>query len=428
MARKLSPQELSRRKLLQRTAQAAIGITAPAIFPRGFLGAASPNERLVTGHVGLGGMGRGHLRSFTENAGALCDVDDNHLKRSAGMVGRYVPLYRDFRELLDQRDLDAVVIATPDHWHAVMMIYACEAGKDVYVQKPLCSTIEEGIKMRQAAQRCNRVVQVGSQGRSTAAAYQACRYVRNGQIGPVKEVICWHTPNPVGGFKPDQSPPPHLDWDLWLGPARYVPYNPDRVHFNFRWLIEFGGGQLRDRGAHVMSVALFVNSADEQPLHSVEATGTPPKEGLWDCPVEMEVKYEFKNPDWTMYWRQPGEPKLGRSFGATYVGEKDSLIVTGGDGGCGTEDKAMNYEPPSDGYHPYKSPGHEQDWGNCVKSRQRPIMHIGAGEAVARLCVLGNMSYRLGRKLYWDDENQRVKNDPEANRMLARPNRAPWRI
>ena len=200
------------------------------------------------------------------------------------------------------------------------------------------------------------------------------------------------------------------------------------MHFNFRWLIEFGGGQIRDRGAHVMSVALFVNGADEQPLHSVEATGTPPKEGLWDCPVDMEVKYEFKNPDWTMYWRQPGEPKLGHAFGATYVGEKDSLIVTGGDGGCGTEDRAMNYVPPSDGCQPYKSPGHEQDWVDCVKSRKRPIMHIDAGEAVARLCLLGNLSYILGRKLYWDAETGSVKNDPEANRMLSRPHRSPWRI
>ena len=335
---------------------------------------------------------------------------------------------KTFRALLDQRDLDAVIIATPDHWHGVMTVLACEAGKDVYVQKPLSLTVEEGQKMKAAAARSGRVVQVGSQGRSTRAAYHACRYVRNGQIGAIKEVRCWHYPNPVGGVQPDRDPPPHLDWDMWLGPVRYVPYNPDRVHFNFRWFLEFGGGQIRDRGAHVMSVALWLAGADRQPLHSVEATGTAPPHGIWDCPVQMKVKYEFKNPDWTMYWEQPGQPKLGAGYGATYHGEKGDLIVTGGDGGCGTEEKAMRYEPPSDGYHPYKSPGHEQNWVDCVKSRERPIMDIDAGYAVANLCILGNISYRLGRKLTWDAKREQVAGDPEANRMLANPNRSPWRI
>lgn len=420
---------VSRRQFLGRSAGVGLGLAAPAIFPGGFLGAASPNERVTTGHIGVGGMGTGQLRnSFLETCGAICDVDENHLNRAARMVGRYVPLYKDFRELLDQRDLDGVVIATPDHWHGVMTVYACEAGKDVYCQKPLSNTIEEGQKMKEAARRSGRVVQVGSQGRSTPAAYKACGYVRNGQIGRVKEVRCWHYANPVGGFKPDSDPPSELDWDMWLGPVRYIPYNVDRAHFNFRWFLEFGGGQIRDRGAHVMSVALWLTGADAQPLHSVEAKGTAPKEGMWDCPVDMEVRYEFKDPDWTMWWLQPGEPRRGAGYGATYYGEKDTLIVTGGDGGCGTERKAMDYTPPSDGYQPYKSPGHEIDWLNCIKTREDPIMHIDAGAAVANLCILGNISYILGRRLLWDGENERVIGDPEANRMLARPNRAPWRI
>ncbi len=419
----------TRRRFLKRAAQIGAAASAPAIFPHGMLGAASPNERIVTGHIGVGGMGTGQLRgSFLQNAGAICDVDENHLRRAARLVGRYVPLYRDFRELLDQRDIDGVVVATPDHWHAVQTVYACEAGKDVYCQKPLSLTVEEGLKMKAAADRCGRIIQVGSQGRSTRAAYKACGYVRNGQIGRVKEVRCWHYANPVGGFKPDEPPPPHLDWDLWLGPVRYVPYNVDRCHFNFRWFLEFGGGQIRDRGAHVMSVALWLLGADTQPLHSVEATGTAPKEGIWDCPVDMEVKYEFKDPDWTMYWLQPGEPQRGAGYGATYLGEKGNLIVTGGDGGCGTEEKAMQYTPPSDGVQPYKSPGHERDWLNCMKTREKPIMHIDAGLAVANLCILGNISYILGRELRWDAETNRVIGDAEANRMLARPNRTPWRI
>ena len=424
------PKQLTtRRGFLKRAAAAsAAAISAPAIFTNGFIEAASPNERIITGHIGVGGMGTGHLGFFKDYCGAICDVDENHLQRASRRIGRYVPLYKDFRQLLDQKDLDGVIIATPDHWHGVMTVYACEAGKDVYVQKPLSLTIEEGRKMVDAARRCGRVVQVGSQGRSTRAAFKACEYIRNGNIGDVKEVTCWHYPNPVGGHKPDSEPPAHLDWDMWLGPVRYVPYNEDRCHFNFRWFLEFGGGQIRDRGAHVMSVVMWCLGADKQQPVSVEAKGTSPKEGLWDTPVEMDVRYEFKNPDWTLHWTQPGVKHLDYGFGAVYWGERDSLVVTGGDGGCGTEPKALEYEAPADGYQPYRSPGHEQDWVDCMRTREDPIMNIDAGHAVATLCVLGNISYILGRKLHWDGKAERCVGDEEANRMLARPNRSPWRI
>ena len=406
----------------------ASALAAPAIFSRGFLGAASPNERVVTGHIGVGGMGTGHLRNFVNECGAICEVDEGRLQKAARTVGRYVPLYNDFRALLDQRDIDAVILATPDHWHGIMTVYACEAGKDVYVQKPASLTIEEGRKMVQAARRCGRVVQVGSQGRSTPAAFKACQYIRNGQIGRVKEVVCWHYPNPVGGFQPDSAPPSGLDWNLWLGPVRYIPYNVDRCHFSFRWFLEFGGGQIRDRGAHVMSVVMWCLDSDQAGPVSIAATGTSPSEGLWDCPTDMEVKYEFEDPHWTLYWRQPGQPLLGAGFGAEYRGEKDTLIVTGGDGGCGTEPKAMEYEAPASGVHPYKSPGHEQDFINCVRTREKPIMHIEAGHRVATLCILGNIAYRLARKIRWDPVAERVIDDEEASRMLSRPNRSPWVI
>ena len=177
-----------------------------------------------------------------------------------------------------------------------------------------------------------------------------------------------------------------------------------------------------------MSVAMWCMNADATGPVSVKATGTSPREGIWDCPVDMEVEYVFRNPDWTLWWRQPGKPELGAGYGAKYFGEKGTLIVTGGDGGCGTERKAMEYEPPPDGVHPYKSPGHEQDFMNCVRTREKPIMTIEAGHAVSTLCVLGNISYILGRKLEWDAAAERVVGDEEANRMLTRPNRSPWRI
>ncbi len=421
----------TRRRFLARTLAVGAGLAAPAVFPDGFLSAASPNEKILTGHIGLGGMGTGHLNFFRDYVGALCDVDRAHLDRAAKIIGRYVPKYHDFRQLLDQKNLDGVVIATPDHWHGVMAVLACEAGKDVYVQKPSSVTIEEGRAMINAAQRCGRIMQVGSQGRSTHAAYKTAAYVQNGMIGAVSEVNCWHYPNPVGGYKEPSKSPDNLDWDLWLGPMRYTDYNVDRVHFNFRWLLEFGGGQIRDRGAHVFSCCLFVLDRDDQGPSYIEATGSAPPKGLWDTPTDMEIKFVFKNPDWTLYWRQPGKPFApfeNRGFGAQYVGSKGSMVLGGGDGGTFAEPKCLEYEAPADGAQPYKSPGHEQDFVNCMRSRKRPIMSIEAGHAVGVLCILGNISYRLGRGLNWDPVNERVIGDEEANRLLARPNRAPWRI
>ena len=415
----------SRRQFLARSLSVVL---APALLPRGILGANSPNERVVTGHIGVGGMGSGHLNNFKDSCGAICDVDEAHLQRAAKVVARYVPLYKDFRQLLEQRDIDAVLIATPDHWHAVMTIHACEAGKDVYVQKPSSVTIEEGRKMVEAARRCGRIVQVGSQGRSHPNAYLGCRYIQNGMLGKVKEVTCWHYANPVGGFKPDTDPPPGLDWDLWLGPLRYMPYNEDRCHVNFRWFLEMGGGQIRDRGAHVMSVVLWAMASDDRGPVSVEATGTAPKEGIWDCPIDMEARYEFKDPDWVLWWRQPGDPQMGVGYGAKFWGEKDNLVIAECAGGSVTEDRAVQYEPPAGGVLPYRSPGHEENFIDCVKTRRPPIMPIEAGHGVATLCILGNISYILGRKLEWDARSERVIGDAEANRMLSRPHRSPWVI
>jgi predicted dehydrogenase len=164
---------------------------------------------------------------------ALCDVDSSHLDKAATRVGGHPKMYKDFRRLLEDKDVDAVFIATPDHWHALMAIMACEAGKDVYVEKPACLTIEEGRAMVRAAERYGRVVQVGSQGRSQPAAYSACEYIRNGQIGTVRKVTCWHYENPVDNNTPNSAPPAELDYEMWLGPAAWRPYNKARGHFGF---------------------------------------------------------------------------------------------------------------------------------------------------------------------------------------------------
>ncbi len=409
----------------------------PYVLPSGILarpGRPGPNDRIVYGHIGLGGMGRSHV--VPDAAAALCDVDANHLAEVAKTVQGTPLLTKDYRYILDRKDIDAITIGTPDHWHAIMTVHACQAGKDVYCEKPTCKTIQEGQAMVNAANKYGRVVQIGAQGRSNPNAKIAAEYIRNGQIGKVSHVEVWHTPNFTDGWGEEKAPPPELDWDLWLGPARWRPYNPVYVHFNFRWMMDFGAGFIRDRGNHVLSIVMLCMNADNAGPVSVEATGEPAKEGVWDVPVTMEVKWEFKDPDWTLTWSQPGARYNGIEWGAKYYGDRDTLIVSGGDAGTDTEDKAKQYHPPADGQHVYIDPDpspdpterHRQNWRRCIRTREKPVMSVEIGYNVIILPIIANISYLLGRKLQWDPVNHRFIGDEEANRMLAQPYRAPWHL
>ncbi len=430
---------LSRRRFVQ-TAASAFGM--PYVIPSGVLaapGRPGANDRIVYAHIGVGGMGSSHV---VADAAALCDVDADHLHSAAQKVQGKPLLCRDYREILDRRDIDAVTIGAPDHWHALMTVHACQAGKDVYSEKPTCRTIQEGQAMRNAVAQHKRVVQIGAQGRSNPNAHAAALFIRNGEIGRVRHVEVWHENNWTGGWGEERTPPANLDWDMWLGPARYRPYNPDYVHFNFRWMMDFGGGFIRDRGNHVLSVVLWCMNQDEAGPVSVEATGDPNPKGVWDAPVTMEVKWEFENPDWTLTWTQPGaryafpggkEPIV---WGAKYWGDRDTLIVSGGDGGCDTEPKAKNYTPPASGVHLFLDPDpspdpterHRQNWRRCIRTRDTPAMPVTTGVKVITLAIIANISYQLGRKLRWDAKHERFLGDDEANRLLAQPYRAPWHL
>jgi predicted dehydrogenase len=449
----------TRRGFLKQTgagAAAASGVFLFDIVPAralGLQGEPAPSDTINFGHIGIGGRGRGFLRPESNlgkrvpasaNLGgdgtrflraarsiALCDVDTKRVDDAATRVGGKPKIYKDFRLLLEDKDVHAVYIATPDHWHALQTIMACEAGKDVYVEKPACNTIEEGRAMVNAANRYGRVVQVGSQGRSQLAAWQAANYIRAGRIGTVRRVLCWHYASPDGDWTPDSDPPPEIDYEMWVGPARWLPYNVKHTHGNFRWLIDFGGGQIRDRGAHVMSIANWIMDADATGPVSIEATGEPPHDGMYDAAVSMEVTYEFKSPDWTLVWAQPGvsSTQLDARYGAVYWGDTGNVTVTYGDGQpTSTEQKAKDFAAQCDCGKAFRSPGHSENWEDCIRTREKPIMHMEAAHRVATLCVLGNVSFQLQRKLEWDPVTERVKNDDEANRLLSRPGRGPWHL
>lgn len=440
--------EMNRRKFLAVTGSA---IAFPTILPSGVRGVAgnpSPNEKIVLASIGVGGMGKFLLNRALEfrekgevDVAAVCDVDENRLAAVLETVGRGAIPYRDYRYILERKDIDAVIIATPDHWHAVQMVHAAETGKHVYVEKPACCTIDEGTAMMRAAKENKIAVQVGSQGRSEPEAYLAHRYLKNGAIGRVRRIDCFHYPSPIDEEPvPDSNPPEELDWDLWLGPLPWRPYNKRYCHGTFRWIMESGGGQIRDRGAHVMSCAKFWMEADDQHPVSVEATGTPPTIGLWDSCVNMNVTYTFKNPDWILTWNQPGEPvpKEERTpdepeitrpgYGAVYRGDKGEFVHWGGDSGTWAERKCREWEPPAGAVEVFKSPGHMEDWFNGVRTGAKTVMNIDAAVGVADLCNLGNLSYLLGRKLEWDGKNRRIVGDEYANRLLARPQRHPYHL
>ena len=230
--------------------------------------------------------------------------------------------------------------------------------------------------------------------------------------------------------------PPGLDWDLWLGPLRWRPYNQRYLPGVFRWFLESGGGQIRDRGAHQFSAILYCMNADKQTSFTVEATGTPPKKGLWDCPVDMNVVYQFKDPDWTLEWAQPGQ-KVGKTeFGQVFRGDKGDLILEWEGSMKPPEPEAVNFKVPPGGFEPRRTAeyddlqmNHKADWLKAIREgHHRPAVDIEVGHRVATLCIVGNLSYILGRKLRFDGQKQQIVGDDQANRLLGVPERHPYHL
>jgi len=438
----------TRRRFLQTVGGTTLGALVagmPEIVPVDVLGAAGKsgaNSRFVVAHIGVGGMGMTHVFNMLRfqkegkvRIAALCDADENQLEAAVENVkGGAVP-YRDYRYILERKDIDAVIIATPDHWHAVQTVHACQCGKHVYVEKPASVTVREGQAMVKAARSNKVAVQVGAQGRTAKGAWHTCRAIRNGIVGKVNKVTCWHYASPADDNPvPDSDPPEGLDWDLWLGPLPWRPFNRRYCPANFRWIMESGGGQIRDRGAHQFSTILWCMDADRQTSFTVEATGTVPTKGLWDTAIDMRVVYKFKNPDWTLEWGQPGN-KVGQTeFGNVFWGDKGHLVLEWEGGYRPANPEAIQFQLPPGGKEVYRTDeyedfnmNHKADWFKSIREGHlRPAVDIEIAHHTATLCNLGNLSMILGRKLVWDGHRQLVRGDEEANRMLSRPQRNPY--
>jgi len=422
---------IDRRLFLKQGGAAALSF---ALLP-GFAGKVAASDRLRVAIIGVGGMGNNHIKWFAAlpevEVVALCDVDENHLNTSLKTLQTLQPNYKaqgygDFRHILDRKDIDAITCATPDHWHAQIATLAFKAGKDVYGEKPLSYDVQEGQRMLKALNRHNRVFQMGTQIHAGDNYHRVVEIIRSGAIGKVHTVRLWKTGSPPDlGPANIQSPPSTLNWDMWLGPAPYADYTPQRCHFNYRYFLDYSGGVFADFWCHIADIVYW--SLDPKDLKSVSARGEAPK-GITDAPQWLDVDYEFD--DLKLYWTHkppdvPGAEK--RNIGAYFEGDKGTLL-------CDYNNRVItiNGETMEDiSRVPItleRSPGHQQNFVNAVKSRVQPESNLEYARRLTLPMHLGLISYRLNRKLNWNSKKERFVDDKEANQYLHREYRKKWNL
>ena len=420
---------LSRRAFLHRSALTAASLGASLSFPfvvtRPVFGAAW-SEGIRVGVIGVGGQGRSHMRLNFDNLVAICDVDKKILaarkEEAEQQTKRTIATYSDYRKLLDSKEIDAVIIATPDHWHALPTIHACQAGKDVYTEKPLTLTVAEGRAMVKAARKYNRIVQTGSQQRSEENFRYACELVRSGRIGKIKTVrvgtpgVNWTKEAAV----PDSEPPAELDYDMWLGPAPFRPYNKHRVHYYFRFFWNYSGGQMTNWGAHHLDIAQWGLGMDESGPVEIDGQGKFNQDHLYEVPETFEITYKYANGVNLLCGSRQKQ-------GTTFEGEKGTIFVNRGKLESTPAD--IIEQPITDkDVRLYKSSGHHRNWYECIKSRQQPIGDVEIGHRSATVCHLGNISICVGRKIKWDPAKEEIVGDAEAAKLLSYDYRKPWSL
>lgn len=446
-----SGHRLHRRDFLRSTATlAAAAFGAPYIVPSSVFGQNAPSNRITLAIIGCGNQSANDIPEWLKNDDcqvvAVCDVNRGSHgyrdeKRFLGrepqrdLVNKFYAqktgndsfkgcdIYSDFREVLARKDVDAVAIITPDHWHAVMTIMAAEAGKDIYCQKPLSLTVRDGYEMIKAVRKHKRVLQTGSQWRSNAMMRHACELVRNGRLGKLQRIETFVAPNNFAGPGPGWQPmpvPEGLDYNFWLGPAPMAPYHKDRCFYRFRFILDYSGGQTTNFGHHSNGLVQWALGDDNMPVE-YEDTGAefPPKGGLFNAPTKVAFRARYANGVELDCHTDP------RGFGVRFEGSdgwldidytkltsnpaslKDSVI--------GENEKRL-----------YVSENHYRNFLDCVKTRKDGVEPVEAGHRTSALCHLGNIAMLLKRKIKFDPQTAQIVGDAEANLMLSRPMRGPW--
>jgi predicted dehydrogenase len=447
----------TRRAFLGQTAGASVaGLAFPTIIPGSALGLAgrpAPSNRIAVAVIGTGNQGFNDIKSFLRDDRvqlvAVCDanresagywdgkvggreparrlVDEYYAKKGSAETHRSCDAVADFREVLGRHDVDAVEICTPDHWHALMVVAACKANKDIYCQKPLSLTVADGRVMSYAVNKSKVVFQTGSQQRSDHRFRRAAELVRNGVIGDLRTVKVGLPAGrtdyaKTGDHKKPEAVPEGFDFNMWLGPAPDAPYAPARCHVNFRWIYDYSGGQVTDWGGHHPDCAQWGMGTElTGPIEIRNAKGLFPPDELWNTATEYSFEAVYENGVTMIVSNR-------ERMGVTFVGSKGKIYVDRG---------KLEAEPKSlldskigpDGIHLYKSDDHFRNFIDCVISREPTAAPVEVAHRSITVCHLGNIAMRLNReKLRWDPRTEQIIGDNEAAGMLSRPYRAPWAL
>ena len=440
----------SRRRFMKSSAHATAATWLSAASYGKVLGA---NERVQAGLIGIGLIGKRHLLDFMAHPdvdiAAICETYDPRLEEGVSTSGGKAERFKDFRKMLDRKDIDAVVVSTPDHWHALMTIMACAAGKDVYVEKPLTLFVKEGRWMVEAARHYKRVVQVGTQQRS-GSPYQKClELIRAGHIGDLRSVRMHSFRNIMPGFGSAAADGDFSeeDWKMWLGPAPYVPFDKKRCIYHFRWFWDYSGGQTTNLLAHEIDIVQWVTQ--QLPQSAAAMGGRYSLTGIGETPDIFEALFQYKQFIASWSCRELAGRATAR-FGTEFVGTSGTLVVSR----SGLEVFPDTVIPPDDQIPQFTKPRptqqgppvlrtkpvklegieqvkdqfqpHVRNFVDCIKSRQQPVSEVESGHRTATTCHLANIAMKLGRTIRYDWDREEILGDSEAAKLLTRPYRPPW--
>ncbi|APW60787.1 Gfo/Idh/MocA family protein [Paludisphaera borealis] len=449
----MASEQVTRRNFVE---TAGIAAGAAAAFGAPAIGREEPpSRRYRLGLIGAGSRGGQLLDSFLAQKDvdivAIADVDDHHSGNTADRIkkekkGDRPKVSRDYRAMLDRKDVDAVIIATPDHWHALPTIQAVAAGKDVYVEKPVAHNVAEGRAMIAAGRKYNKIIAVGTQQRSSSHFQKAVEIVQSGKLGKIFWVQTWNYENisPTGlGRCPDSEAPACVDYDRWLGPAPQRAFNLNRFHLLFRWYFDYAGGMMSDWGVHLNDIVLWaLNSKGPESVYATGGVVTSDDDR--DTPDTLQVVYEFPGTTLTYSMRKGNGLKFnGHDYGILFCGTDGSLMLdrsgyevipdktvlpygiklVHGDRPLRKIDLEASTAKGVDGQD-----AHVRNFLDCLASRAKPTTDVQTAHYSTNTCHMGNIAYKVGRKLFWDAATETFKNDSEANKHLAREARKGYEL
>jgi predicted dehydrogenase len=412
---------------------------APLLLPASARGA---NERIVMGVIGVGGMGGGHLRTLVDmpavRVSAVCDVQAERRARARDVVNtaykdNSCTGYNDFRELLSRPDIDAVLIAVPDHWHALIGIEAARRGKHMYYEKPMGVSVAESQAMRDAVRRFGVVFQFGTQQRSSHNYRHTLELIRNGRIGQLQTIIIGSAMSQYVPNQPEQPVPPGFDYEMWLGPAPWVPYTYERCTRNWTLIYDYSLGCISGAwGVHDVDIAQWANDCDHTGPVQVEGTGIYPADGLYDTATQWEIEHKYANGVKLIHTDIRTAKKRAEQFN---FGNMASLLI-GTEGWIYVSRTALRTHPESlvrekfgpNAVRVIHSDDHRRNFLDAVRTGRQPISHIESAVRADTVCQQADIAMRLKRPLRWDPAAERFVGDEQANRMLARPMRSPWHL